>query len=78
MAAALGMSITAYSNIETGETSNISVYRLRQIAKVLQVPPVELIYTGTSKNELLKRIDELKQELENKEEELKLLRGGEG
>jgi transcriptional regulator with XRE-family HTH domain len=71
VAAALGMSVTAYSNIETEKSSNLCIRRIEQIAKVLQVPPVELIYMGLSKNPLLKRIDELKQELEEKEQELK-------
>ncbi len=75
VARALGMSVTAYSDIETEKTSNVSMQRIEQIAKVLQVPPVEIIYTGISKNELLKRNEELKQALEEKEQELKHLRG---
>lgn len=75
VARALGMSVTAYSDIETEKTSNFSMQRIEQIAKVLQVPPVEIIYTGISKNELLKRNEELKQALEEKEQELKHLRG---
>jgi transcriptional regulator with XRE-family HTH domain len=69
------MSVTAYSDIETEKTSNVSIQRIEQIAKVLQVPPVEIIYTDKSNNELLKRNEELKQALEEKEYELKHLRG---
>lgn len=75
VARALGMSVTAYSDIETGKTRNLSIQRIEQIAKVLQVPPVEIIYTGISKNELLKRIEDLKQALEEKGQELKHLKG---
>jgi transcriptional regulator with XRE-family HTH domain len=74
VARALGMSVTAYSDIETEKTSNLSIQRIQQIAKVLQVPPVEIIYTELSNNELLKRNQELKQALEEKELELKRLR----
>jgi transcriptional regulator with XRE-family HTH domain len=74
VARALGMSVTAYSDIETEKTSNVSIQRIEQIAKVLQVPPVEIIYTDKSNNELLKRNEELKQALEEKEQELKQLK----
>jgi transcriptional regulator with XRE-family HTH domain len=43
VARALGMSVTAYRDIETEKTSNLSIQRIQQIANVLQVPPVEII-----------------------------------
>ncbi len=60
VAAALGMSVTAYSDIETDKTCNISIQRLEQIAKVMEVSSVEIIYKDISNNELLKRIAGIK------------------
>lgn len=76
VAMALGISLTAYSDIETGKTSNITFQRIVQIAEVLKVPPVEIIYSEKSENELLKRIKELKQIIEEREQEVKRLSGG--
>jgi transcriptional regulator with XRE-family HTH domain len=74
VAAEVGLSVTAYGNIERGKTFKLSVTRLLQIASVLQVPPDEILYSSSSKNALLKRIEELKQMLDYKEQELKHFR----
>ena len=42
MAKCLGISIKAYSKLENGETA-ISLNRLRQVSRVLQIDPTEII-----------------------------------
>jgi len=43
VAKALGLSLTAYSNIETGKTNNITLQRLMKIAAVLQTDITTLL-----------------------------------
>ena len=42
LAKELGISIRAYSKIESGETQ-LSIKRLNEISKVLEVPPLEIL-----------------------------------
>ncbi|SFQ31121.1 helix-turn-helix domain-containing protein [Parafilimonas terrae] len=50
VAAAVGMSVTAYSDIERGKTNNITLTRLEQIANVLEVQVVEIISSISRSN----------------------------
>ncbi|HEX5155507.1 MAG TPA: helix-turn-helix transcriptional regulator [Parafilimonas sp.] len=43
VAAAIGMSVTAYSNIESGKTNNVTLQRLEEIAGALGVPGSAII-----------------------------------
>lgn len=42
LAGELGISVRAYSKIESGETQ-LSIKRLNEISKVLEVPPLEIL-----------------------------------
>jgi XRE family transcriptional regulator, regulator of sulfur utilization len=70
----MGISTTAYSDIEREKTLHISIQRLEQIAKALDVPVTEILSTDENSDALLKRIDDLKLELDYAQKELKNLR----
>ncbi len=53
VAAAVGMSVTAYSDIERGKTNNITLKRLEQIANVLDVQVVEIISSISSRTSIM-------------------------
>jgi len=80
VADAIGMSLTAYSNIECGKTENITLQRLRQIAEVLKTDMAALLndYNNPDDPFILSLQNELhhtKKELHEANEQIEVLRG---
>lgn len=50
VAAAIGISVTAYGDIERGKTNNITLRRLGQIANALNVPASIILEAATKQN----------------------------
>jgi transcriptional regulator with XRE-family HTH domain len=66
----LGISIPAFSKIETGIT-DVNLSRLDQIAKLFEVSTIEIIANGSSQqNNHSEELLELKEKLSGKEEEI--------
>jgi len=81
IADAIGMSLTAYSNIECGKTENITLERLKQIPAALETDMVTLLNHHNQPNHpiiisLQSELQQAKKELDKANEEIKFLRGG--
>lgn len=69
VAGVVGLSLTAYSNIESGKTESITLQRLEQIAVALKVDIAEIINPGHQNPD--KNVDALINELQQTKKQLK-------
>ncbi len=81
IADAVGLSHTAYSNIESGKTESITLQRLEQIAVALKVDIAEIINASNQNldnnvNALINELQQTKAQLQTATELIINLRGG--
>jgi transcriptional regulator with XRE-family HTH domain len=74
----LGISLTAYGDIERGKTINLTLPRVEQIAGVLKVPATTIINGHSPEDDehviaLRKELEKTKEELEKARNEIALL-----
>jgi transcriptional regulator with XRE-family HTH domain len=75
------MSLTAYSNIESGKTENITLPRLKQIANALEVDIAAILNVHAQTNNphitnLQNELHQTKEQLHKANEHIEFLRGG--